>query len=99
MPKERDDGEMPSAPLPAWVQARINTIKSERELRRLLRTEYIGAMAHPAWRKWAAPKLVASRPAADPRYLPKMPQPLQSRQKRKAILLKPKNKRVKSAQR
>jgi hypothetical protein len=61
MPVERDAREMPSAPLPAWIRVRINTITSEKELRRLLRTEYIGEMAHPAWRKWAAPRLVAER--------------------------------------
>lgn len=59
--QERDEREMPSAPLPAWIRVRLNTIKSQKDLRRLLRTEYIGEQAHPAWRKWAAPKLVASR--------------------------------------
>ena len=53
--------EMPSAPLPAWIRVRINTIKTERELRRLLRTPYLAARAHPDWIEWAAPVLVARR--------------------------------------
>lgn len=55
--------EMPSAPLPAWIQVRINTIHSQKELRRLLRTPYLAAGTHRAWREWAAPILTASRPA------------------------------------
>lgn len=34
--------EMPSVRLPKWIEVRINTITTERELRRLLRTEYVG---------------------------------------------------------
>jgi hypothetical protein len=55
--------EMPSAPLPMWIQVRLKTIKSQRELRRLLRTPYLAAQTHRAWIAWAAPILTAPRPA------------------------------------
>lgn len=47
--------EMPSAPLPTWIQVRINTIHSQKELRRLLQTPYLASETHRAWREWAMP--------------------------------------------
>ncbi len=52
---------MPSVPLPEWIRVRLNTIHTNRELMRLLRTSYVGGMAHPQWREWVAPR--ESQPA------------------------------------
>lgn len=45
--------EMPRAPLPMYIRVRLQTIKSQKELRRLLQTDYIASRAHKAWVTWA----------------------------------------------
>ena len=61
----RGGKELPPFPLPEWIRVRLKTIDSMRELKRLLRTEYIGKMAHPAWRAWAAPRDLQPPETAD----------------------------------
>jgi hypothetical protein len=63
----RGGKELPSVPLPAWIQVRLKSISSLREFKRLLRTPYIAREAHPAWREWAAPRDVKPPAAADDR--------------------------------
>jgi hypothetical protein len=60
--------EMPSSPLPVWIQVRLQTIKSQRELRRLLRTPLIAAQTNRAWREWAQP-ILPGQPRKKPKVI------------------------------